>query len=158
MWIEPCQGPRPSDFVIERSLDNGTTWKPALYLATDCQKVFPDIATALPIRLEEPHCVTLPPTAENPYQDQNVRFDVFWFVFVCFYKFKGICTPYKHFTMIYGTLSVWGKFKLSICFLHLLLHLNLFIIIWLYYLWSCIKMSNCKLQILLLRWLKEGAC
>lgn len=76
MWIEPCQGPRPSDFVIERSLDNGTTWKPALYLATDCQKVFPDIATALPIRLDEPHCVTLPPTAENPFQDQNVRFFV----------------------------------------------------------------------------------
>ncbi|XP_011611933.1 laminin subunit beta-3 isoform X1 [Takifugu rubripes] len=69
------KGPRPSDFVIERSLDNGTTWKPALYLATDCQKVFPDIATALPIRLEEPHCVTLPPTAENPYQDQNVEFN-----------------------------------------------------------------------------------
>lgn len=72
LWIWPPQGPRPSDFVIERSLDNGTTWKPALYLATDCQKAFPGIPTTAPLRLDEPHCYTLPPAGSDSYQDQIV--------------------------------------------------------------------------------------
>ena len=70
--IWPRQGPRPNDFVIERSLDNGTTWNPALYLATDCQKAFPGVPTAARLRLDEPHCFTLPPTGADPYGDQTV--------------------------------------------------------------------------------------
>uniref|UniRef100_A0A3Q3WTD4 Laminin N-terminal domain-containing protein n=1 Tax=Mola mola TaxID=94237 RepID=A0A3Q3WTD4_MOLML len=65
------QGPRPSDFVIERTQDNGTTWQPALYLATDCQKAFPGILKTTPLRLDEPYCYTLPPTNSNPYQDHT---------------------------------------------------------------------------------------
>lgn len=67
------QGPRPSEFVIERTLDNGRTWEPALYLATDCEKAFPGIPTATPLRLDETYCYTLPPTEANPYQDHTVR-------------------------------------------------------------------------------------
>ncbi|CAF94661.1 unnamed protein product, partial [Tetraodon nigroviridis] len=69
------KGPRPSNFVIERSLDNGSTWKPALYLATDCQKAFPGVQTTEPLRLDEPHCFTLPPTGSDPYKDQMVQFN-----------------------------------------------------------------------------------
>uniref|UniRef100_A0A3Q3N640 Laminin, beta 3 n=1 Tax=Mastacembelus armatus TaxID=205130 RepID=A0A3Q3N640_9TELE len=53
------KGPRPSALVIERTLDNGRTWKPALYLATDCQKAFPGIPTVTPLSLDKTYCYTL---------------------------------------------------------------------------------------------------
>nr|XP_046236163.1 laminin subunit beta-3-like isoform X2 [Scatophagus argus]XP_046236168.1 laminin subunit beta-3-like isoform X2 [Scatophagus argus] len=68
------KGPRPSEFIIERTLDNGRTWQPALYLATNCQKAFPDIPTTTPLNLDETYCYTLPPTGANPYQDHTVQF------------------------------------------------------------------------------------
>ncbi|GAA6225593.1 laminin subunit beta-3 [Lates japonicus] len=68
------KGPRPSAMIIERTLDNGRTWEPALYLATDCQKAFPGIPTTTPLTLDETYCYTLPPTALNPYQDHNIEF------------------------------------------------------------------------------------
>ncbi|KAG7493356.1 hypothetical protein JOB18_007172 [Solea senegalensis] len=68
------KGPRPSAMVIERTLDNGKTWKPALYLATECQETFPDVPTATPLTLDETYCHTLTPTGENPYQDHTIEF------------------------------------------------------------------------------------
>ncbi|XP_040890794.1 laminin subunit beta-3 isoform X2 [Toxotes jaculatrix] len=68
------KGPRPSAFVIEKTLDNGRTWQPALYLATDCQKAFPGVSTSTPLTLDETYCYTLPPTGSNPYQDHNIEF------------------------------------------------------------------------------------
>ncbi|XP_044068544.1 laminin subunit beta-3 isoform X1 [Siniperca chuatsi] len=68
------KGPRPSVFVIERTLDNGRTWQPALYLATDCQKAFPGIPTTTPLTLDQTYCYTLPPTGVNPYQDHTIQF------------------------------------------------------------------------------------
>lgn len=67
------QGPRPSNMVIERTLDNGRTWQPALYLATDCGRTFPGVPTTAPLTLEQTHCYTLPPAGSNPYQDHTVR-------------------------------------------------------------------------------------
>ena len=68
-----AQGPRPSAMVIERTLDNGRTWAPSLYLATDCQRTFPGIPTSTPLKLDDTYCYTLPPTEETPYQDHTVR-------------------------------------------------------------------------------------
>ncbi|AWP03505.1 putative laminin subunit beta-3 [Scophthalmus maximus] len=68
------KGPRPSALVIERTLDGGRTWKPALYLATDCQRTFPGIPTTTPRTLEDTYCYTLPPTEANPYQDHTIEF------------------------------------------------------------------------------------
>ncbi|KAE8297870.1 Laminin subunit beta-3 [Larimichthys crocea] len=68
------KGPRPSKFIIERTLDNGRTWQPALYLATDCQKAFPGVPTRTPLSLEDTYCYTLPPTGANPYQDHRIEF------------------------------------------------------------------------------------
>ncbi|XP_071350563.1 laminin subunit beta-3 [Trachinotus anak] len=68
------KGPRPSSLVIERTLDNGRTWEPALYLATDCQRAFPGVPTSTPLTLEETYCYTLPPTGANPYQDHTIEF------------------------------------------------------------------------------------
>lgn len=68
------KGPRPSVFVIEKTLDNGRTWQPALYLATDCQRSFPGIPTSTPLSLDETYCYTLPPTGGNPYQDHIIQF------------------------------------------------------------------------------------
>ncbi|XP_070695736.1 laminin subunit beta-3 [Pempheris klunzingeri] len=68
------KGPRPSAFVIERTLDNGKTWQPALYLATDCQKAFPGVPTATPLTLDQTYCHTLAPTGANPYQDHIIHF------------------------------------------------------------------------------------
>ena len=67
------QGPRPSAFIIERTQDNGETWEPALYLATDCRRAFPGVPTSTPLRLDDTYCYTLPPTGNNPYQDHTVR-------------------------------------------------------------------------------------
>lgn len=68
------KGPRPSAFVIEKTLDNGKTWQPALYLATDCPKAFPGVPTTTPLSLEDTYCYTLPPTGANPYQDHTIQF------------------------------------------------------------------------------------
>ncbi|KAF1392228.1 hypothetical protein PFLUV_G00050580 [Perca fluviatilis] len=69
------KGPRPSSFLIERTQDNGRTWQPALYLATDCHKAFPGIPTTTPLTLDQTYCYTLPPTGPNPYQDHKIQFD-----------------------------------------------------------------------------------
>ncbi|KAI9520119.1 hypothetical protein NQZ68_021838 [Dissostichus eleginoides] len=68
------KGPRPNAFVIERTLDDGRGWQPALYLATDCAKSFPGIPTATPLTLEHTYCYTLPPTGANPYQDHTIQY------------------------------------------------------------------------------------
>ncbi|KAI3370517.1 hypothetical protein L3Q82_025278 [Scortum barcoo] len=68
------KGPRPSQFVIERTLDNGRTWQPALYLATDCERAFPGVPTNTPLTLDKTYCYTLPPTGANPYQDHTIQF------------------------------------------------------------------------------------
>lgn len=68
------KGPRPSNFIIERTLDNGRTWQPALYLAEDCQRAFPSVSTRTPLSLEETYCHTLPSTGANPYQDHIIQF------------------------------------------------------------------------------------
>lgn len=78
----PPKGPRPSEFVIERTLDNGRTWEPALYLATDCQTAFPGVPTTTPLRLDDVYCYTLPRTDNNPYQDHTVRSAKTW-LFSC---------------------------------------------------------------------------
>ncbi|XP_034023529.1 laminin subunit beta-3-like [Thalassophryne amazonica] len=67
------KGPRPNALVIERTLDHGSTWQPALYLAADCQKAFPGVRTTLPRALDETYCSTLPPTGTNPYQDYTMK-------------------------------------------------------------------------------------
>lgn len=67
------QGPRPSAFIIEKTMDKGQTWQPALHLATDCRKSFPGIPTASPVDLDHTYCYTLPPTDEEPYRDHTVR-------------------------------------------------------------------------------------
>lgn len=68
------KGPRPSAFVIERTLDKGRSWQPALYLATDCQRTFPGISTTTPLTLDDTYCYTLPPTGADPYQDHIIQF------------------------------------------------------------------------------------
>lgn len=68
------KGPRPSAFVIEKTLDNGKTWQPALYLATDCESSFPGVPTDTPLTLDETYCFTLPPTGAHPYQDHIIQF------------------------------------------------------------------------------------
>nr|XP_019959824.1 PREDICTED: laminin subunit beta-3 [Paralichthys olivaceus] len=68
------KGPRPNAMVIERTLDNGRTWTPALYMAKDCQRSFPGISTSTPLTLDDRFCYTLPPTEANPYQDHTIEF------------------------------------------------------------------------------------
>uniref|UniRef100_A0A3Q4IBR3 Laminin N-terminal domain-containing protein n=1 Tax=Neolamprologus brichardi TaxID=32507 RepID=A0A3Q4IBR3_NEOBR len=66
------KGPRPSALVIERTLDNGKTWQPTLYMATDCQRAFPSVPTRVPLAMDQTYCYTLPPTDTNPYKDHTV--------------------------------------------------------------------------------------
>uniref|UniRef100_A0A7N6AMJ6 Laminin, beta 3 n=1 Tax=Anabas testudineus TaxID=64144 RepID=A0A7N6AMJ6_ANATE len=68
------KGPRPSAFVIEKTLDNGQTWQPSLYLAIDCEKAFPGIRTTTPLSIDETYCSTLPPAGGNPYHDHKIEF------------------------------------------------------------------------------------
>uniref|UniRef100_A0A3P8UB62 Laminin N-terminal domain-containing protein n=1 Tax=Amphiprion percula TaxID=161767 RepID=A0A3P8UB62_AMPPE len=68
------KGPRPSALVIERTLDDGRTWQPALYMATDCEQAFPGVPTRTPLALDQIYCYTLPPTGTNPYQDHTIEF------------------------------------------------------------------------------------
>ncbi|MEQ2213154.1 hypothetical protein XENOCAPTIV_010391, partial [Xenoophorus captivus] len=67
------KGPRPSSLVIERTLDNGQTWQPALYLAKNCEEAFPGVQTTTPLSLEQMYCHTLHPY-ENPYQEETIEF------------------------------------------------------------------------------------
>lgn len=67
------QGPRPSQLVLEKTTDNGRTWQPAIYFATDCRRAFPQVPTTTPLSLDETYCYTLPPTDQNPYRDHTVK-------------------------------------------------------------------------------------
>uniref|UniRef100_A0A3B5LRA2 Laminin subunit beta 3 n=1 Tax=Xiphophorus couchianus TaxID=32473 RepID=A0A3B5LRA2_9TELE len=66
------KGPRPKALLIERTLDNGRTWQPALYLAKNCEEAFPGIQTNSPISLEQTYCHALRPHAD-PFQEETVR-------------------------------------------------------------------------------------
>ncbi|KAM3877796.1 laminin subunit beta-3 [Diretmus argenteus] len=68
------KGPQPKALVIEKTLDDGRTWQPALYMAADCQSAFPGVATTTPVALDQTYCYTLPPVGPNPYIDQIVQF------------------------------------------------------------------------------------
>ncbi|XP_028303311.1 laminin subunit beta-3 isoform X2 [Gouania willdenowi] len=68
------KGPRPSALVIERTLDNGTTWQPMRYLSTDCEESFTDVPTTRPLSLDRTSCSQLPPTDANPYRDHTIEF------------------------------------------------------------------------------------
>lgn len=75
-WFSGClytQGPHPSALVVERTLDNGQTWQPSHYMASDCRSAFPGIAMTTPRSLDQTYCYTLPPVPANSYQDQTVR-------------------------------------------------------------------------------------
>lgn len=67
------KGPRPSALVIERTLDNGRTWQPALYLAKNCQEAFPGIQTTASLSLEQTYCHPLQAHV-NPYQEETIEF------------------------------------------------------------------------------------
>nr|XP_020473565.1 laminin subunit beta-3 isoform X3 [Monopterus albus] len=69
------KGPRPNALVIEKTLDKGRKWQPALYLATDCQKAFPGVHTTAPLTMDDTFCYTLPPAGANPYQDHTIEFN-----------------------------------------------------------------------------------
>ncbi|XP_020558993.1 laminin subunit beta-3 isoform X2 [Oryzias latipes] len=68
------KGPRPGALVIEKTLDHGLTWQPALYLATDCQRSFPSIPTSSPLTLEDTYCHPLKSNGPNPNQEQTIDF------------------------------------------------------------------------------------
>lgn len=68
------KGPRPQALVIERSLDNGRTWQPYLYMATHCPSAFPEVPTRTPLTLDDIYCYTLPPVGSDPYQDHQIHF------------------------------------------------------------------------------------
>ncbi|XP_027858860.1 laminin subunit beta-3 isoform X1 [Xiphophorus couchianus] len=67
------KGPRPKALLIERTLDNGRTWQPALYLAKNCEEAFPGIQTNSPISLEQTYCHALRPHAD-PFQEETIEF------------------------------------------------------------------------------------
>uniref|UniRef100_A0A3P8XNR7 Laminin subunit beta 3 n=1 Tax=Esox lucius TaxID=8010 RepID=A0A3P8XNR7_ESOLU len=66
------KGPRPNALVVERTVDNGKTWKPAIYMASDCRSAFPGVGVTTPRSLDETYCLTMPPPPANPYQDHMV--------------------------------------------------------------------------------------
>ncbi|XP_038869312.1 laminin subunit beta-3-like isoform X2 [Salvelinus namaycush] len=68
------KGPHPSALVVERTLDNGQTWQPSHYMASDCRSAFPGIAMTMPRSLDQTYCYTLPPVPANSYQDQTIQF------------------------------------------------------------------------------------
>lgn len=68
------KGPRPKALVIERTMDNGKTWQPYVYMATHCPSAFPEVPTQTPLTLEDIYCYTLPPIGNNPYQDHQIHF------------------------------------------------------------------------------------
>ncbi|KAG7279595.1 hypothetical protein CRUP_011688, partial [Coryphaenoides rupestris] len=67
-------GPRPDSLVIEKTLDQGRSWQPVLYLASDCQDSFPGVPTATPHSMDQTYCYTLPPVGPNHYRDQKIQF------------------------------------------------------------------------------------
>lgn len=68
------KGPRPQALVIERTLDNGRTWQPYIYMATHCPSAFPEVPTRTPLTLDDIYCYTLPPVGNDPYQDHQIHF------------------------------------------------------------------------------------
>ncbi|KAJ7999470.1 hypothetical protein DPEC_G00194760 [Dallia pectoralis] len=68
------KGPRPNALAVERTLDNGKTWRPAVYMATDCSTAFPGVAVTTPRSLDDTYCRTMPPPPANPYQEQTIQF------------------------------------------------------------------------------------
>ncbi|XP_030634201.1 laminin subunit beta-3 [Chanos chanos] len=68
------KGPRPGALVIEKTSDFGKTWRPALYMATDCRSTFPHVSASKPSKMNETYCYTLPPLPGNPYVDQRIHF------------------------------------------------------------------------------------
>uniref|UniRef100_A0A674E3Z8 Laminin subunit beta-3-like n=1 Tax=Salmo trutta TaxID=8032 RepID=A0A674E3Z8_SALTR len=65
------KGPHPNALVVERTLDNGQTWQPSHYMASDCRSAFPGIAMTTPRSLDQTYCYTLPPVPANSFQDQT---------------------------------------------------------------------------------------
>ncbi|XP_072307703.1 laminin subunit beta-3 [Eucyclogobius newberryi] len=68
------KGPRPRALVIERSLDNGRTWLPYVYMATHCPSAFPGVPTSTPLKLDDTYCYTLPPIGSDAYKDHQIHF------------------------------------------------------------------------------------
>ncbi|KAK7880274.1 hypothetical protein WMY93_030641 [Mugilogobius chulae] len=68
------KGPRPQALVIERSLDNGRTWQPYVYMAGDCPSAFPGVPTSTPMKMDDVYCYTLPPVGSDPYRDHQIHF------------------------------------------------------------------------------------
>ncbi|XP_041744472.1 laminin subunit beta-3 isoform X2 [Coregonus clupeaformis] len=68
------KGPRASALVVERTLNNGQTWQPSLYMASDCRSAFSGVALTTPRSLDQTYCYTLPPIPANTYQDQTIKF------------------------------------------------------------------------------------
>ncbi|XP_056441044.1 laminin subunit beta-3-like isoform X1 [Gadus chalcogrammus] len=68
------KGPRPDALVIEKTLDQGRSWQPTLYIASDCQASFPGVSTATPHSMEQTYCYTLPPAGPSHYRDQKIQF------------------------------------------------------------------------------------
>ncbi|XP_055016280.1 laminin subunit beta-3-like [Boleophthalmus pectinirostris] len=68
------KGPRPQALVIERTLDNGRTWQPYVYMATDCPSAFPEVPTSTPMDMDNIYCYTLPPIGSDLYRDHQINF------------------------------------------------------------------------------------
>lgn len=68
------KGPRPSALVVERTMDNGRTWQPTLYMASNCRSAFPDVPTTEPRTLTQTYCYSMAPISPNLYQDQLITF------------------------------------------------------------------------------------
>ncbi|XP_072133928.1 laminin subunit beta-3-like [Mobula birostris] len=56
------KSPRPAAMMIERSEDNGQTWKPYQYFADDCAATFPHIAAGRPQSFDDVRCQEQPRT------------------------------------------------------------------------------------------------
>ncbi|XP_072886990.1 laminin subunit beta-3-like [Hemitrygon akajei] len=67
------KSPRPAAMMIERSEDNGQTWKPYQYFADDCGATFPHIVTGQPRSFDDVRCQEQPRT--NDPSDQEVTFN-----------------------------------------------------------------------------------
>ncbi|XP_033823066.1 laminin subunit beta-3 [Periophthalmus magnuspinnatus] len=68
------KGPRPQALVIERTLDNGRTWQPYVYMATHCPSAFPGVPTSTPLKMDDIYCYTLPPVGYDLYKDHQIHF------------------------------------------------------------------------------------
>lgn len=54
------RGPLPTGMLIERSVDNGRTWRVYQYLAVDCAATFPHVAQGWPQSWQDARCQSLP--------------------------------------------------------------------------------------------------